>query len=161
MPAMDTQLRRLIGGWTGISKIFCRIDTEEQYQYILECIQEAKAKRDDEGLRYLNGLVHILTLLAREYEATNQSPRAPYHDAIEAEFDDIEAEIREARSVIIPPDVRELAIEVLGSPKEALTWLLQPARSLGGERPIWVAQREEGAQRVKTLLSQIEHGVFI
>jgi len=161
MPAMDTQLRRLISGWPGISKIFCRIDTEEQYQYILECIKVAKAKRDDDGIMYLDGLVHILTLLAREYEATNQSPRALYHDDFEVAFGAIEAEIKESRSLSIPPDVRELAIKVLGSPRDALTWLLQPARSLSGDRPIKVAQTEEGAQRVKTLLSQIEHGVFM
>ena len=59
----------------------------------------------------------------------------------------------------IPPDVLTLAVEVIGSPKEALTWLMVPSPVFDGDRPIKVAQTEEGVQRVKALLDQVSLGI--
>ena len=52
----------------------------------------------------------------------------------------------------IPPDLLTFAVKVLGSPKDALTWLMQPSPVFAGERPIKIAQTEEGVLRVKALI---------
>lgn len=123
MLAMDTQLRRAIKSWTGISRLFSRVDCEGQYQYVQECIPKSRAA---EGPRDLDGLVQRLRCWSRTMS-----------------------------------DVLERSVEVLGSIKEAVIWLDEPAPSLGGDTPIMVAQTEEGALRVKILLGQLEHGVFV
>ena len=123
---MDTQLRRAIKSWTGISKLFGRVDYEGQYLYALECINETRLIRHAEGPRDLDCLAQIPRCWSRTMS-----------------------------------DVLERAVEVLGSIKEAVIWLDGPATSLGGDKPVMVAQTEEGAQRGKILLGQREYGVFV
>lgn len=52
------------------------------------------------------------------------------------------------------------AVDVLGSPEGARTWLHAIDRSLGGRSPWQVAGTEIGADRVANLLGRLEHGVL-
>jgi putative toxin-antitoxin system antitoxin component (TIGR02293 family) len=52
------------------------------------------------------------------------------------------------------------AAEVLGSPENARKWLTEPARALGGEKPLAFADTEPGAREVERLLIRLEHGVY-
>jgi putative toxin-antitoxin system antitoxin component (TIGR02293 family) len=52
------------------------------------------------------------------------------------------------------------AAEVLGGPENARKWFTEPARALGGERPLAFADTEPGAREVERLLIRLEHGVY-
>ena len=52
------------------------------------------------------------------------------------------------------------AADVLGGPENARKWLTEPARALGGERPLAFADTEPGAREVERLLIRLEHGVY-
>lgn len=92
------------------------------------------------------------------------------YDALDAKYAIIEEIIRarketntetDAATLLeeIPPDLLTLAVKVLGSPKDALTWLMGPSPVFDGDRPIKVAQAEKGVQRVKALLDQVSFGI--
>lgn len=53
-----------------------------------------------------------------------------------------------------------IAEDVFEDRTAARNWLNQPARALGGEKPIDYADTEIGAREVENLLGRIEHGVF-
>lgn len=52
------------------------------------------------------------------------------------------------------------AQEVLGTREEAEQWLSRPAIGLDSHRPIDLMATPQGADLVKTLLGQMEHGVY-
>jgi putative toxin-antitoxin system antitoxin component (TIGR02293 family) len=52
------------------------------------------------------------------------------------------------------------AVGVLGGPENARKWLTEPARALGGEKPLKFADTEPGAREVERLLIRLEHGVY-
>lgn len=52
------------------------------------------------------------------------------------------------------------AVDVLGGPENARKWLTEPARALGGEKPLEFADTEPGAREVERLLIRLEHGVY-
>lgn len=52
------------------------------------------------------------------------------------------------------------AQEVLGSREEAEQWLSRPAIGLDSRRPIDLMATPQGTELVKTLLEQMEHGVY-
>ncbi len=52
------------------------------------------------------------------------------------------------------------AEEVLGSREEAEEWLAKPALGLNSRRPIDLMSTPQGAELVKTLLTQMEYGVY-
>ena len=52
------------------------------------------------------------------------------------------------------------ATEVLGGLENARKWLTEPARALGGEKPLEFADTEPGAREVERLLIRLEHGVY-
>jgi len=52
------------------------------------------------------------------------------------------------------------AVNVLGSPENARKWLTEPARALGGEKPLEFADTEPGSREVERLLIRLEHGVY-
>lgn len=52
------------------------------------------------------------------------------------------------------------AEEVLGTREEAELWLSRPAIGLDSRRPIDLMATPQGADLVKTLLEQMEHGVY-
>lgn len=52
------------------------------------------------------------------------------------------------------------AVEVLDGPDNARKWLTEPARALGGEKPLQFADTEPGAREVERLLIRLEHGVY-
>jgi putative toxin-antitoxin system antitoxin component (TIGR02293 family) len=52
------------------------------------------------------------------------------------------------------------AMDVLDGLENARTWLTEPARGLGGERPLAFADTEPGAREVERLLIRLEHGVY-
>lgn len=52
------------------------------------------------------------------------------------------------------------AEEVLGTREEAEQWLSRPAIGLDSRRPIDLMATPQGADLVKTLLEQMEHGVY-
>lgn len=52
------------------------------------------------------------------------------------------------------------AQEVLGTRAEAEQWLSQPAMGLDSRRPIELMATPQGADLVKTLLAQMEFGVY-
>lgn len=53
-----------------------------------------------------------------------------------------------------------LARGVFVSDENAALWFRDPNRALQGERPFDLLDTEDGADRVKTILLRIEHGVF-
>lgn len=52
------------------------------------------------------------------------------------------------------------AVRALDGRENARKWLREPARALGGERPLAFADTEPGAREVERLLLRLEHGVF-
>ncbi len=56
--------------------------------------------------------------------------------------------------------IAALAEDVLGGREEALDWLNQPIRSLGGRLPIELLRTDAGASMVADVLGRLEHGVF-
>jgi len=52
------------------------------------------------------------------------------------------------------------AVEVLDGTGNAQKWLTEPARALGGEKPLEFADTEPGAREVERLLIRLEHGVY-
>lgn len=52
------------------------------------------------------------------------------------------------------------AVDVLDGLENARKWLTEPARGLGGERPLAFADTEPGAREVERLLIRLEHGVY-
>lgn len=54
----------------------------------------------------------------------------------------------------------ERAVEVLGSPERARTWMKEPLPVLGGHSPLDYADTEPGARKVERVLGRIAHGVF-
>lgn len=52
------------------------------------------------------------------------------------------------------------AMDVLDGLENARKWLTEPARGLGGERPLAFADTEPGAREVERLLIRLEHGVY-
>lgn len=53
-----------------------------------------------------------------------------------------------------------IATQVFEDKEAARTWLNEPARALGGKKPMNYADTEIGAREVEMLLGRIEHGVF-
>jgi putative toxin-antitoxin system antitoxin component (TIGR02293 family) len=56
--------------------------------------------------------------------------------------------------------LRLYAVAVFEDEEEAKEWLHQPNPALDGQRPIVVAETEEGEKLVRTALGRIEHGVY-
>lgn len=52
------------------------------------------------------------------------------------------------------------AEQVLGTREEAEQWLSRPALGLDSRRPIDLMATAQGAELVKTLLEQMEYGVY-
>jgi putative toxin-antitoxin system antitoxin component, TIGR02293 family len=52
------------------------------------------------------------------------------------------------------------AMDVLDGLENARKWLTEPARGLGGERPLSFADTEPGAREVERLLIRLERGVY-
>jgi len=53
------------------------------------------------------------------------------------------------------------AEELMGSREEAEQWLTRPAMALDSRRPIELMATPQGAEMVKTLLNQLDHGVYV
>jgi putative toxin-antitoxin system antitoxin component (TIGR02293 family) len=53
-----------------------------------------------------------------------------------------------------------LAIDVLESQEHAVAWLREPSDPLGGRTPLEVVTTDVGAERVTTMLYQMEHGIY-
>jgi putative toxin-antitoxin system antitoxin component (TIGR02293 family) len=53
-----------------------------------------------------------------------------------------------------------LAIDVLDSQEHAVAWLREPSDALGGRTPLEVVTTDIGAERVTTMLYQMEHGIY-
>jgi putative toxin-antitoxin system antitoxin component (TIGR02293 family) len=66
----------------------------------------------------------------------------------------------ESERVLRLARVFDMAVDVLGNPKKAESWLKKPARGLGGKIPLEYADTELGAHEVIALLGRIDHGVF-
>ncbi len=47
-----------------------------------------------------------------------------------------------------------------GDRQRANTWLLNPVRGLGGQRPVEMIATTAGAEAVLDLIGRLEHGVF-
>jgi putative toxin-antitoxin system antitoxin component (TIGR02293 family) len=52
------------------------------------------------------------------------------------------------------------ATEVFGGRDNAAEWMKRPLRALNFAAPLELLETEEGARRVETVLSHLEHGVF-
>ena len=57
-------------------------------------------------------------------------------------------------------EILATAEDVLGSREEAEQWLTRPAIGLNSRRPIDLMASPQGAELVKTLLTQMEYGVY-
>lgn len=54
----------------------------------------------------------------------------------------------------------ELAMQLFDGDGEATeAWLRAPRAALGGQRPLWCARTDVGAQQVERLIGRLEHGV--
>lgn len=58
-------------------------------------------------------------------------------------------------------DVQAKAVDVLGSPANAASWLRHPAMALDGDIPADLLVTPEGRAEVGTLLLQLEYGVYV
>jgi putative toxin-antitoxin system antitoxin component (TIGR02293 family) len=56
--------------------------------------------------------------------------------------------------------IAALAEDVLGGRREAVEWLRQPNRSLGGYAPLELVRTDAGATMVADVLGRLEYGVF-
>jgi len=56
--------------------------------------------------------------------------------------------------------IAALAEETFQDDQKARTWLRDPNRALGGERPLELLETEGGARLVEQVLGRIGHGVF-
>jgi len=56
--------------------------------------------------------------------------------------------------------IAALAEDVLGGRREAVEWLRQPNRSLGGYAPLELVRTDTGAAMVADVLGRLEYGVF-
>jgi len=58
-------------------------------------------------------------------------------------------------------EVYKSAVDLFeGDQKRANTWLLNPVRGLGGQRPVEMIATTAGAEAVLDLIGRLEHGVF-
>jgi putative toxin-antitoxin system antitoxin component (TIGR02293 family) len=145
---------------------------QEEEGFLLEEI-DPKGKRlfikDSEGRFQRFGLVEIQDM---NKAAVIKGKRKPFR-AIITKLSEVAADSHKlrgeaARAVIGPEEPREdllnqmvtRASEVLGTRDEALRWLGTPVRALNFATPIALVGTEEGAQRVRTVLGQMEHGVW-
>lgn len=56
--------------------------------------------------------------------------------------------------------IKSYAGEVLGSDRDAETWLGEPNPRLGGDAPIDLLLTDDGARRVETILRRIDYGDY-
>ncbi|MGH6916295.1 MAG: antitoxin Xre/MbcA/ParS toxin-binding domain-containing protein [Geminicoccaceae bacterium] len=56
--------------------------------------------------------------------------------------------------------VRLYAVEVFEDEEDAKEWLHRPNPALDGQRPIVMAETEEGEKLVRMALGRIDHGVY-
>lgn len=61
----------------------------------------------------------------------------------------------------LPHDIRELAVQVLGTEDLAHLWMQRPAIAFGGQRPSELVANEQGRQEVCELLLRIELGIYV
>lgn len=59
-----------------------------------------------------------------------------------------------------PDEVTRLARKTFGSAQKAHAWLNRLNRALGGRTPLSLLTNQAGADRVRMILGQIEHGVY-
>ena len=59
-----------------------------------------------------------------------------------------------------PDEVPRLARKTFGSAQKAHAWLNRPNRALGGHTPLSLLTNQAGADRVRIILGQIEHGAY-
>ena len=68
---------------------------------------------------------------------------------------------RESEKLLSLATVFEKAVELFnGQTAEAVTWLRQPKKALGGETPFDYIRTEVGAREVENLIGRLQHGVF-
>lgn len=58
-------------------------------------------------------------------------------------------------------ELMELCTKVMGSTDLAEEWMSSPARGLDNRRPADLMETQSGRDRVETLLTQIDYGVYI
>ena len=58
-------------------------------------------------------------------------------------------------------ELMELCEQVMGSHDLAEQWMSRPAMALNYERPVDLMDTQDGRERVRVLLIQIEGGVYI
>lgn len=63
--------------------------------------------------------------------------------------------------VVVPADIMRKARSVFGTAAAARAWLSAPAMALNQQRPIDCLRDPEGRETVRTLLLQLEFGVFV
>lgn len=60
-----------------------------------------------------------------------------------------------------PKELLDRAQRLFGTREEAERWFGSPAMALDSRRPIDLVATKEGAAMVRTLLSQLEYGVYV
>jgi putative toxin-antitoxin system antitoxin component (TIGR02293 family) len=84
------------------------------------------------------------------------APRTLARRRTEGRFDPRESERLWRLTVLV-----EKGIELFeGSIPDAMTWLQEPQKALGGAVPLAFARTEPGAREVENLIGRLEHGVF-
>lgn len=61
----------------------------------------------------------------------------------------------------LPPDIRELAVQVFGSEGLAHRWMQRPAIAFAGRCPSELAASEQGRKEIHELLLRIELGIYV
>lgn len=66
----------------------------------------------------------------------------------------------ESERAVRVADLVVLSEQVLGSQEAAMSWLRKALKRFGGHSPLEMAQTEQGARLVETMLTQIDEGYF-
>lgn len=92
-------------------------------------------------------------------EANREQPEDLAMHLIEEGLAD-EFVVTEARANPVAVEVFLEARRLFGSFRSALNWALTPNRTIGGVAPVTLLGTVDGAERVRTILLRMEHGVY-
>lgn len=136
----------------------------------LMAIRERKTYRRIEALQFLSYRDPAIRTTPFEALRNRRTDRVIGLAMARFELDQLEAEAHETATRLESADEQDepskpyifaKAVDVFGSRDAAVDWLLDPALALNRQRPLDLLDTREGLQRLKTLLIQLEYGVFI
>jgi chromosome segregation and condensation protein ScpB len=136
----------------------------------LMAIRERKEMRRIEALQFLAYRHPAINMTPFEALRNRRADRVIGMAMARLELDQLEAE---AHETVVRLDgsgqadepskayVFARAVDVFGSRDAAVEWLLKPALALNRQRPLELLETPEGLQHLRTLLIQLDYGVYI